>query len=198
LTWATGSQGADVRDMGAGQLSRAPAGRALGLDLGSQRIGVAVSDDGRRVASPLSVLARGGSHAEDHIGVGGIVAETGANVVVVGLPLSLNGREGPAATAVKAEVEELRMVLDVPVECSDERFTTVVAHQALAAGGGRRPAARRSVVDKVAAAAILQTWLDRQRALTAPAPAELGTIGPETEDWPPLGADTRRLPRRAH
>jgi putative Holliday junction resolvase len=178
-------------------VSRAPAGRALGLDLGSQRIGVAVSDDGRRVASPLSVLARGGSHAEDHVAVAGIVAETGANVVVVGLPLSLNGREGPAATAVKAEVGELRMVLDVPVECSDERFSTVVAHQALAAGGGRRPAARRSVVDKVAAAAILQTWLDRQRALTGPGPGELATIGPETEDWPPRGADTRRLPRRA-
>jgi putative Holliday junction resolvase len=91
-----------------------------------------------------------------------VVAETGAAMVVVGLPLSLSGGAGPAARAVMAEVTEMREVLDVPVECCDERYSTVIAGRALAAGG-RRPAARRAVVDKVAAAAILQTWLDRQR-----------------------------------
>ena len=120
---------------------RATTGRVLGIDLGSQRIGVAVSDDGRRVASALTVLNRAESH---------------------GLPLSLSGEAGPAARAVMAEVTEMRDVLDVPVECCDERYSTVIAGRALAAGG-RRPAARRAVVDKVAAAAILQTWLDRQR-----------------------------------
>lgn len=150
-------------------------GRVLSLDLGSRRIGVAVSDDGRRVASALSIVPRGGSHAEDHISVARLVAETGANLVVVGLPLSLNGTEGPAAATVRAEVAELGLVLDVPVEVCDERYTTVVAHQALSAGGGRRPAARRAVVDKVAAAAILQTWLDRQRARPDPGGWDQGT-----------------------
>ena len=83
-------------------------------------------------------------------------------MVVVGLPLSLSGGAGPAARGVLAEVAEMRQALDVPVECCDERYSTVIARRALAAGG-RRPAARRAVVDKVAAAAILQTWLDRQR-----------------------------------
>ena len=138
-------------------------GRVLGVDLGSRRIGLAVSDDARRVATALTVLHRGGSHAEDHDGLAGVLAETGANLVVIGLPLSLSGTVGPAATAVQAEVAELREALAVPVECCDERYSTVIAQRALAAGG-RRPRARRAVVDKVAATAILQTWLDRQRA----------------------------------
>jgi putative Holliday junction resolvase len=138
------------------------AGRVLGVDLGSQRIGVAVSDDSRRVASALTVVARGESHAQDHGRLGAVLLETGAALVVVGLPLSLSGGAGPAARAVMAEVAEMREALAVPVECCDERYSTVIARRALAAGG-RRPAARRAVVDKVAAAAILQTWLDRQR-----------------------------------
>ena len=137
-------------------------GRVLGIDLGSQRIGVAVSDDGRRVASALTVLSRAESRRQDHGRLAAVVAETGAAAVVVGLPLSLSGQAGPAAQAVLAEVTEMREVLDVPVECCDERYSTVIAGRALVAGG-RRPAARRAVVDKVAAAAILQTWLDRQR-----------------------------------
>ncbi|HTV11198.1 MAG TPA: Holliday junction resolvase RuvX [Acidimicrobiales bacterium] len=138
-------------------------GRVLGLDLGSRRIGVAISDDGRRVASAISMVQRRGSHAEDHIELASLVGRTGANLVVVGLPLSLNGSRGPAATAVAAEVSELRLLLEVPVEVCDERYSTVVARQALAAGG-RRPAARRDLIDKTAAATILQTWLDRQRS----------------------------------
>jgi putative Holliday junction resolvase len=139
-------------------------GRVLGVDLGSRRIGLAVSDSGRRVASALSVLPRRACHADDHGDMGKVVSETGANLVVVGLPLSLSGGVGPAATAVQAEVEELRQVLQVPVECCDERYSTVIAWRALAVGG-RRPATRRAVVDQVAAATILQTWLDRQRSL---------------------------------
>ena len=143
-------------------------GRVLGLDLGARRIGVALSDDGRRLASPLTTVARSGSidapaRVRDHQELASIVTSTGANLVVVGLPLSLSGARGPAAEGVVEEVEELRLVLGVPVELSDERFTTVVAQRSLVAGG-RRPAARRKAVDKTAAAAILQTWLDRQRS----------------------------------
>jgi putative Holliday junction resolvase len=138
-------------------------GRVLALDLGSRRIGVAVSDDGRRVASALTVLARSTTREQDHRAIAECISEVGANLVVVGLPLSLSGGSGPAASAVRAEVQELERALPVPVECCDERYSTVIAQRALA-NGGRRPAARRAVVDKVAAAAILQTWLDRQRA----------------------------------
>lgn len=141
-----------------------PGGRVVGLDLGTRRIGLAVSDDGRRVAAAYSVLQRASSRVEDHLQVAAVVAEMGATLVVVGLPLSLSGAVGPAAQAVKAEVREMRQVLAVPVEYCDERYSTVIAQRALAAGG-RRPALKRAVVDKVAAAAILQMWLDRQRAL---------------------------------
>jgi len=138
--------------------------RALGVDLGSRRIGLAVSDEDRRVASALAVIERGASHAVDHGQIAIAVAEWSAGVVVVGLPLSLSGQSGPAARAVEEEVHELRSVLPVPVELTDERFTTLIARRALACGG-RRPAIKRAVVDKMAAAAILQTWLDRQRSL---------------------------------
>jgi putative holliday junction resolvase len=146
-----------------GDRPKAGEGRVLGVDLGRRRIGLAISDSGRLVASALSVLARGASHVEDHAHLASVVAETGANQVVVGLPLSLSGRAGPAAEAVENEVAELRRALSVPVDVSDERFSTVVAERSLIAGGRKAPA-RRKVVDKVAAAGILQTWLDRQRS----------------------------------
>ena len=134
--------------------------RVLGVDLGSKRVGLAISDDGRVLATAYRVLQRGRSHAADHAELASIVAESGAALVVVGLPLSLSGRSGPAARAIEAEVAELRQVLDVPVELCDERLTTVVASRSL---GGRRPAVKRAVIDQMAAAEILQTWLDRQR-----------------------------------
>ena len=134
--------------------------RVLGVDLGSQRIGLAISDDGRVLASAYQLLQRGRSRAADHAELADVVAESGAALVVVGLPLSLSGRSGPAAQAIEAEVAELRQVLLVPVELCDERLTTVVASRSL---GGRRPALKRAVIDQMAAAEILQTWLDRQR-----------------------------------
>ena len=79
-------------------------GRVLGVDLGRRRVGLAISDSERKVASPLSVLARGTSHDDDHAHLARVVAETGANLVVVGLPLSLSGRAGPAAEEVQREV----------------------------------------------------------------------------------------------
>ena len=134
--------------------------RVLGVDLGSQRIGLAISDDGRVLASAYQLLQRGRSRAADHAELADVVAESGVALVVVGLPLSLSGRSGPAAHAIEAEVAELRQVLLVPIELCDERLTTVVASRSL---GGRRPALKRAVIDQMAAAEILQTWLDRQR-----------------------------------
>lgn len=136
--------------------------RVLALDLGSRRIGVAVSDASGTLASPRLVLERAGTRHADHQAVAELVAEVGAERVVVGLPLSLDGSSGPAVRLVLAEVEQLQARLPVPVECHDERFTTVRAHGALAAAGLGGPA-RRKMVDKAAAAILLQSWLDQRR-----------------------------------
>ncbi len=133
--------------------------RALGIDLGERRIGVAVSDAEGRVATPITVIERSGSRNRDHQRISELVAEYEAGVVVVGLPLSLDGSAGPAAQAAEQEVGELEAALAVPVLTHDERFTTAIAERALAESGlsGK---ARRQRVDMVAASVILQSWLD--------------------------------------
>jgi putative holliday junction resolvase len=138
-------------------------GRALGLDLGTRRIGVAVSDSDRTVATPIEVLARSRDLVRDRARVAEIVREWEVTTVVVGLPLSLSGHVGPAAKAALAEVEALRATLAVPVETYDERLSTVTAERSLMEQSLRAPA-RRRVVDKVAAAVMLQAWLDRERS----------------------------------
>ncbi len=132
---------------------------AVGVDLGARRIGIALSDSGGTVATPWTKVERCGDEALDHRRIGELVAEAEAEVVVVGLPLSLDGSVGPAAEGVLGEVERLRAVLAVPVETYDERLTTVTAERVLRAQGvtGRR---RRQVVDQVAASVLLQAWLD--------------------------------------
>lgn len=133
--------------------------RAIGVDLGSVRIGVAFAPADAAVAVPYEVLERSGTRARDHEALAGMVAEVAAEVVVIGLPTSLDGSEGPAAVAARAEAGEIAAALDVPVVLHDERYTTVTAERILADQGVRGPA-RRKVVDKVAAAVILQSWLD--------------------------------------
>lgn len=135
--------------------------RALGLDLGSKRIGIALSAG--TLATPYEVLARSGDRARDHRAIAEHVAETEAEVVVVGLPLSMDGSLSAAAERALAECDELAAVLDVPVETWDERLSTVTAERSLLAQDLRAPA-RRKVVDKVAAAVILQSWLDARAA----------------------------------
>lgn len=140
----------------------ARAGRVLGVDLGARRIGLAVSDPSRSVASPHAVLARTGDRRADHRAIVAAAHEIGATTIVVGMPLSLSGRAGPAARAVREEVDALQAEAgaQIDVVVQDERLTTVVAERALATGGVR-PRARRGLVDKVAAAVMLQSWLDR-------------------------------------
>jgi putative holliday junction resolvase len=137
--------------------------RALGLDLGSRRIGIAVSDRSGTVASPLTVLERTGSRRRDHERILALAGDEEADVIVVGLPCSLSGAEGPAARGALDEVQALASVSPVPVDTWDERLSTVTAERALRAGGVRGRA-RRHVVDKVAAAVILQSWLDARSA----------------------------------
>lgn len=133
--------------------------RVLGLDLGSVRIGVAVSDTARTVATPIEVVRRSGDVTVDHRAIAAIAEEWEVGLVVVGLPLSLDGSVGPAAQGVLAEIPALAAALELPVETYDERLTTVAAHHQLRAAG-TRGRARRQVVDMVAAAVLLQSWLD--------------------------------------
>ena len=140
---------------------RATRGRVLGIDLGSRRIGVALSDPTRTVASPLEVLERQRTHADDHRAIFALAREHDAGTVVVGLPLSLSGDTGPAARAVLAEVDEMKAAAPgtVAVEVFDERLTTVTAERSLREARMRREA-RRRVVDKVAAAVMLQAYIE--------------------------------------
>lgn len=126
--------------------------RVLALDFGAARTGVAVSDATGTLARPLCVVERAASNAGlDRVVA--LIAEHGAEMVVVGLPLTLRGERGEQARATEAFVGTLRARLDVPVELEDERFTTALAQQT----GGRAPE------DALAAAHLLQGWLERAR-----------------------------------
>lgn len=138
--------------------------RAIGLDLGSKRIGVATSDTSGLIATPYTVLQRTGDRARDHRAIAEIVRECEATVVVVGLPLSLSGESGPAALGVIEEMQQMSSVVGVPIETYDERMTSVVANEMLMERK-MKAQARRRVVDKVAAAVMLQAWLDHRRNL---------------------------------
>lgn len=141
----------------------APRGRVLGIDLGSRRIGLALSDPDGVIATPHGMIERGRDRAADHAAILAAAREAGAVRLVVGLPLTLSGRVGPAAKAALEEVEQLRAAAPgLPVETCDERLTTVVAERALGeARLDRRK--RRKVVDQVAASVMLRSWLEVHR-----------------------------------
>jgi putative Holliday junction resolvase len=139
-------------------------GRRLGIDVGSVRVGVALSDPDGVLATPLATVARDVARGSDLDTIAGLVAEHDVVGVVVGLPRTLAGREGPAAEAAREFAAALTARLDagVPVVFSDERLTTVVASRQMRESG-RRGRRQRAVVDQVAAVAILQGWLDARR-----------------------------------
>jgi putative holliday junction resolvase len=137
--------------------------RAVGLDLGAKRIGVALSDNGGTVATPYEVITRHGDVGRDHAAIAAIVADTGAEIVVVGLPIGMSGQHTAATDAAAAEVAELARVLPVPVEIHDERLSTVSAARSLKEAG-LSSRQQRSRIDQVAAAVILQSWLERRRS----------------------------------
>lgn len=133
------------------------AGRVLALDLGDARIGVAISDDRRRIAVPLGTVRTGAPR--DVKAIAALVAEHGATLVVVGHPLLLSGQAGERAHHAERFAGALEALLEVPVLLQDERLSTVEADRALAESGasGRQ---RRRTVDRSAATVILQAWLD--------------------------------------
>jgi putative Holliday junction resolvase len=146
-------------------------GRRLGVDVGRVRVGVAVSDPDGILATPLVTVARDmgaapGAVPGDIAELVRLVGEHEAVQIVVGLPLRLNGAEGPAAIDIRAYSDRLaRAVGSVPIVLADERMSTVVATRRLAERGvrGKR---QRAVVDQAAAVEILQSWLDAQRRQT--------------------------------
>jgi putative Holliday junction resolvase len=138
-------------------------GRILGVDLGARRIGLAVSDPTGLIATPLRVVERSDDADADRRAIVAAARAEEAATVVIGQPLELSGRSGVAADAAVAEVEAIRALApDLTVEVVDERLTTVIAQRSLIeAGMSRRK--RKGTVDKVAAAVILQSYLDAHR-----------------------------------
>ncbi|HET6148520.1 MAG TPA: Holliday junction resolvase RuvX [Polyangia bacterium] len=136
--------------------------RVIGIDLGTRRIGVAVTDGLGLTAQPHATLARHGGK-RDLEAIGAVVREFDAERVVLGLPLSPEGEVGRAARSAQAFAERLRAALAIPVDLIDESFSTVEAEEVLLRADLSR-ARRKEVVDRLAAAVILQRWLNRDRA----------------------------------
>jgi putative Holliday junction resolvase len=141
-------------------------GPRLGIDVGSVRVGVAISDPDGILATPLVTLRRDVDGGGDLAQVAALVSEHGVAEVIVGLPRSLSGRIGAAAEHATAYAEQLRSRLaPVPVWLADERLTTVAASRTLSQRG-MKARRQRAVVDQAAAVLILQGWLDANRAAT--------------------------------
>lgn len=147
-------------------LSLPPKGRLIGVDLGAKTIGLAISDVERRLASPLRTLARG-AFAADAEALTAIFSEFGVAGIILGLPLDLNGRDNPRAQSTRAFGRNLSIRTSLPIALWDERFSTAAVIRSLIASDVSR-ARRKQVVDKMAAAYILQGALDRLGDLARP------------------------------
>ncbi len=150
--------------------------RALAVDWGTVRIGLATCDREGILASPYGTIDQVRDLPAVRRQIARIVADEEVEVVVVGHPLSLDGSRGPAARAVEAQAAALAAVLPVPVVLHDERLTSVTAHRLLEASG-LDSRERRRVVDRAAAAVLLQTWLDGG----SPTDVTAASLGPPEE-----------------
>jgi putative Holliday junction resolvase len=147
-------------------VSLPPRARLLGVDLGTKTMGLAISDVERRLASPLRTLPRG-ANARDAEALTAIFAELDIAGIVLGMPLSLSGHDSPRAQSTRAFARNLSKRTSLPIVFWDERFSTAVVTRSLIANDVSR-ARRAQVVDKMAAAYILQGALDRLAGLTQP------------------------------
>jgi putative Holliday junction resolvase len=153
----------DIRDLAGGLRAGQ---RLLGLDLGEKTIGLALSDTLRSIATPFKTLKRG-KFTADAQALTLLVAEHGIGGLVVGLPLNMNGTEGPSAQSARAFARNFAKLSVCPVAMVDERLSTAAVTRALIdADASRRR--RAELVDKLAAAYILQSALDRLRHLPPP------------------------------
>lgn len=139
--------------------------RILALDIGSRRIGIAISDPTELLARSLPLLRRT-NLAADLASLHATVEREGAEQIVVGLPLTLEGEVGPQAEETLYFVEHLRSAVTVPLETWDERYTTVLAAQALRSQG-IKARNQRDRIDSAAAAVLLQHYLDTRRSQAA-------------------------------
>jgi putative Holliday junction resolvase len=130
--------------------------RALGVDWGEERIGLAVSDETGTIASPYKVIKNDG---KAEAAVVNAAATTGAGEIIIGYPLTLTGQEGPAAERVQQFGRDVQRRVSVPVKLIDERFTTKAAEEKLRAAGASAQKIKKTA-DAAAAALILQTYLD--------------------------------------
>lgn len=137
-------------------------GPVLGLDLGARRIGLAVSDEDARIAFPAGYLTREGLE-KDLEALQALISERSIVRVVVGLPRRLDGREDTGAEAARRFAAALSEKTALPVDLQDERLTTVEAERALREAPARRRRGRKQVVDAMAAALLLGTYLERTR-----------------------------------
>ncbi len=157
-------------------------GRRLGVDVGSVRVGVALSDPAPILASPLVTLSRDERSGSDLDRLSELVTEHEVVEVVVGLPKTLAGRHGPAAQGAAAYATALaQRVGQVPVRLGDERLTTVTASRMLSQRGVRGKK-QRAVVDQAAAVEILQAWLDARTAALARNSDRVGESSPEVAE----------------
>lgn len=144
--------------------------RVMALDVGARRIGVALSDPSRLLATPLTTL-----HAQPRQRVleriAALITQHEVSELVVGLPLTLSGTIGPQAQVVQAFVDELRPILTIPIHLFDERLTSVAAERMMI-DLGLKPEQRKAKIDEVAASIILQDFLDAQRSRETNAPIE--------------------------
>ena len=131
----------------------------MGLDVGGKRTGVAVSDELGILASPVGFVARS---SRDRAEFRALVARWSITRLVVGLPKSLSGREGPQAAEVRAYADALAADLGLEIDYWDERLTSTMAERSLIESGARRDR-RRDQIDAVAASLILQNYLDAKR-----------------------------------
>jgi len=132
--------------------------RRLGVDYGEKRMGIAVCDPQEWVATPLCVVP---IHSEDHAlqEIRRLIAETGAEAIVLGLPLNMDNTRGPMAQRVEAFAERLRREIGVPVDLWDERLSSAEVERILLEGDASR-ARRRAVTDMLAAQTVLQSYID--------------------------------------
>jgi len=136
--------------------------RVLGLDIGSKRIGIAVSDELGLTAQGVETLVR--KHLDSDLErIAGLVEKFAVEEVVVGLPYNMDGTEGPQARTVRQMIDLIAARVQIPVQEWDERLSTVAAERALLEADMSR-SKRRKVIDKVAAVIILQGYLDRLHA----------------------------------
>jgi putative Holliday junction resolvase len=151
-------------------LNLPPKARLIGIDLGSKTIGLAISDVERRLASPLKILPRG-AFARDADSLIGIFSEFDIAGIVLGLPLDLDGRDNPRAQSTRAFARNLSARTSLPIVFWDERFSTAVVTRSLIANDVSR-GRRAQVIDKMAAAYILQGALDRLGGLGGRQPGD--------------------------